>query len=130
VTLGRGDQETADEKDPFVAPPPSNYPFDETAGGHVWKHWGDDEDSPMQALRERNVMDDGTTTDAAFQLGEHTLGRPFVAYKPDRNVFESLTSEDEEPHKWAPYKPERNVLDSLSPDTGYGAAEAGDEAER
>lgn len=35
-------------------------------------------------------MDDGTTTDAAYQLGDHTLGRPFVKFKPDRNVFEVL----------------------------------------
>ncbi|KAJ1475961.1 hypothetical protein T484DRAFT_1826507 [Baffinella frigidus] len=117
--------ETAsDEQSPFAAPLPTNYPFDETAGGHVWKHWGEDGDSPMQALRERNVMDDGTTTDAAYQLGDHTLGRPFVKFKPDRNVFESLTNNDEEPHAWAAYKPERNVLSSLSPDSGYDAPEA------
>lgn len=37
---------------------PDNYPFDETAGGHEWKHWGGS--SPMEALKEYNALDTGT----------------------------------------------------------------------
>ena len=107
----------ADEENPFDETP-DNYPFDETAGGHAWKHW--DGDSPMQALHESNVLDTGAP-DEAFKLGEHTLGRPFKAFKPEANVFDQLST-DGETYQWGATDksvPEKNVLAGLSPDSGY-----------
>ena len=49
------DEQTPDEN-PF-AKTPKNYPFDETAGGHEWKHW--EGDSPVDALNEFNALDTG-----------------------------------------------------------------------
>jgi len=49
-------EQQAPEENPFEKTP-SNYPFDETQGGHVWKHW--DGDSPMDALHEFNALDTG-----------------------------------------------------------------------
>mmetsp|Transcript_39447 Transcript_39447/g.61497 ORF Transcript_39447/g.61497 Transcript_39447/m.61497 type:complete len:157 (-) Transcript_39447:113-583(-) len=101
-----------EEENP-LAEMPDNYPFDETAGGHEWKEWVGD--NPMEALHEKNALDMGTK-DSSFQIGEHSLGRPFKQYKPDKNVFDSL---DDDEHEWKAYKPEKNILDSLSPDSGY-----------
>eukprot|EP00960_Hanusia_phi_P052894 761727-Hanusia_phi.AAC.1 len=63
----------AQEEDPFDSLP-DNYPFNEVAGGHEWHHW--DGDSPMDALKEHNVLDTGSDEEA-YQIGEHSLGRPF-----------------------------------------------------
>ena len=141
--------EQAPEENPF-AKTPTNYPFDETEGGHEWKHW--EGDSPMDALSEFNALDTGVfarralrhafaaatddpvwvaagrvqrpapscvqrlwraqprfaapaadapraapvcagAPDAAFKLGEHTLGRPFHEYKPEKNVFQDLSND-------------------------------------
>eukprot|EP00802_Teleaulax_amphioxeia_P031393 Tamp_34604.p2 GENE.Tamp_34604~~Tamp_34604.p2 ORF type:complete len:176 (-),score=45.12 Tamp_34604:70-570(-) len=109
--------EQAPEENPF-AKTPTNYPFDETEGGHEWKHW--EGDSPMDALSEFNALDTGAP-DAAFKLGEHTLGRPFHEYKPEKNVFQDL-SNDDETYQWGASGksvPDKNVFSGLSPDSGY-----------
>ena len=45
-------REQGEDENPFENTP-GNYPFDETEGGHQWKHW--DGDSPMGALKEFNA---------------------------------------------------------------------------
>ena len=54
---------------------PDEYPFNELKGGHTWHEWKGE--SVMEALGETNALDDGTTKDESFELGEHSLGRPF-----------------------------------------------------
>ncbi|EKX47595.1 hypothetical protein GUITHDRAFT_162655 [Guillardia theta CCMP2712] len=108
----------AEEKDenPFDSLP-DNYPFNEVAGGHEWHHW--DGDSPMDALKEHNVLDTGSE-DEAYQIGEHSLGRPFREYKPEKNVLDEVS--DDKPYVWGKTDksiPEKNVLSGLSPDSGY-----------
>ena len=137
----------AEEKDenPFDSLP-DNYPFNEVAGGHEWQHW--DGDSPMDALKEHNVLDTGSE-DEAYQIGEHSLGRPFRyvesstrggeggsggrrrttnrsgdgsgrEYKPEKNVLDEVS--DDKPYVWGKTDksiPEKNVLSGLSPDSGY-----------
>lgn len=82
-------EEQSPDENPF-AKTPTNYPFDETQGGHEWKHW--DGASPMDALHEANALDTGTP-DEAFKLGDHSLGRPFHELKPDKNVFADLSND-------------------------------------
>ena len=63
-------EQQASEENPFEKTP-SNYPFDETEGGHVWKHW--DGDSPMDALHEFNALDTGEkcAVQHAVQRAQH-----------------------------------------------------------
>mmetsp|Transcript_81242 Transcript_81242/g.218510 ORF Transcript_81242/g.218510 Transcript_81242/m.218510 type:complete len:162 (+) Transcript_81242:86-571(+) len=101
---------------------PEKYPFNEKVGGHAWKKW--EGSNPMQALDEHNVLDNNEESNI-YELGEHTLGKPFRNYEPERNVFEEL---DDGTYKWGrtaasipgvPDTGERNVLSFLSPDSGY-----------
>mmetsp|Transcript_47970 Transcript_47970/g.116815 ORF Transcript_47970/g.116815 Transcript_47970/m.116815 type:complete len:202 (-) Transcript_47970:221-826(-) len=93
---------------------PDKYPFNEIKNGHTWHEWTGD--SVMQSLGEHNVLDDLDSPDRSFQLGEHSLGRPFRKYKAPANVLDTL---DTTVHKWSAYRPDKNVFDGLSPDSGY-----------
>mmetsp|Transcript_25895 Transcript_25895/g.60144 ORF Transcript_25895/g.60144 Transcript_25895/m.60144 type:complete len:176 (+) Transcript_25895:34-561(+) len=98
---------------------PDKYPFNEVKGGHTWHEWKGE--SVMQALGETNALDDGNTDSASYELGEHSLGRPFHKFKPDKNPLEGLDTKE---HEWgvtAKSIPDKNVWDGLSPDTGYDA---------
>jgi hypothetical protein len=50
----------------------------------------------MQALDEHNVLDNDESRDI-YEIGEHTLGKPFRPFVPERNVLDDI---DDEPHKW------------------------------
>lgn len=60
---------------------PDDYPFNELKGGHTWHEWKGE--SVMEALGESNALDDGTTKSESYELGEHSLGRPFKEVRPE-----------------------------------------------
>jgi len=98
-----------------LADMPDAYPFDETKDGHEWKKW-DEGKSASDMIKEHNVFDDGTTTEMTYQLGEHSTGKPFKEYKPDKNVYDKLVEKDvkdgQSDHEWHEHKPEKNVFDN------------------
>jgi len=98
---------------------PDEYPFNELKGGHTWHEWQGE--SVMDALGEHNALDDGTTKEESYELGEHSLGRPFKKVEPAAAA--PLTARKDTIHAYFG----RGVGMFLTPRGNFGAVQACEE---